>query len=101
MKKIEIDLKFHAIPEDQIPQAVVFTSLQKRHLENEIVQIIQERMALIYDPNNKDAIQDFLIRDTALRGKLEILQYLLEVSNSMEDALQQLARQQAESQSKG
>lgn len=62
----------------------VLSSPQKLVIQNERAIVAEEKIALEYDPNNPG---NYTQNEAYLRGKLDILSYLLELSDTAEAEL--------------
>lgn len=84
--------------EEEEAVAMVFMPLQEQHLKTELSVIANERMILAVDPESSNAQLKFLLESEYLRGKLEILGYLLQLSNDKKNVLLERLRQQIDLQ---
>lgn len=73
-------------------QAVVFTDLQLKHLQSEMAIVATEKINLAFTPENP---LKFQMEHEYLRGKLEILAYIISLHESTQS---EVARALAEQQ---
>jgi hypothetical protein len=59
----------------------ILTNLQKQCIQNQISQIAHEKLKLKFTPND---VSSFLQQEAELQGKLNALEYLLELSHQAE-----------------
>lgn len=69
---------FHLTEEQQL-QSAILTDLQRCHLQNQLAAIAEEKIRLEYDPANPET---FIQQEAYKRGQLDILSYLLELSET-------------------
>ena len=65
-------------------QGSIYNYEQKAVLQNLLSTYAEEKIALDYDPDNKE---QFLQQEASLKSKIELLQYLLDASDAAESAL--------------
>ena len=70
----------------EFQQGSLLTLTQKQCIQNQVVQLAEERLALNYDAQNPSA---FLQREAEIKGAIGALKYLLNVSNITEGELSQ------------
>lgn len=83
------------------PLAFVFTDLQLKHIKTEMAVIAQERLKLSYDVHAVNAQNKFVQELEYLRGKIEILQFLIECHENARDGLVEALANSADTQSQG
>mgnify|MGYP007071573929 CR=1 FL=1 len=69
------------LSEQEILQGSIFSNLQKQCLQNERAKLAAERINLKFDPANP---QEFIQQDAELQGKIGLLGYLIDLSDSAE-----------------
>lgn len=94
----EASLVRYEFSEAEAPLAYVFTDLQEKHIKTEIAIIVEEKMKLAVPVSDPNATQRFLQEHEYLRGKIEILTYLLVVSEQQKIEAVERLRDQIESQ---
>lgn len=80
---------------EEYPVAVVFTDLQEKHIRTELATATTEKMALAYDPTDPTR---FVFEHEYLRGRMEILAYLLRLSDDNKEQAQATIEAQIASQ---
>lgn len=68
----------------------VLTTLQKQGIQNEIANIAEQLLNLVYNPQNP---MEFVQNDAFLKGQKAFAQSLLDKSNATEELLNELAQQ--------
>lgn len=76
-------------------QAVVFTDLQLKHLQSELAIVATEKINLAFTPENPISFQ---MEHEYLRGKLEILGYIISVHEKTVSEVARALREQQEGQ---
>lgn len=81
--------------DDEILQAISFTTLQRQHLQNERARMAEAKIRLPYDPANPT---QFVFEHEWHRGWIECLDYLIGLSDDFNIRLQERLAQEAEAQ---
>lgn len=86
--------------EDEWPVAAVFTDLQMKHIKTELAVCATEKLLIATTP---EVPIKYMLEQEFIRGKMEILSYLLTVSEEAKSAIQtalekKVASQQSDSQ---
>ena len=72
------------LTDDEVLQGSIFNTLQLQVLHNHLASYAEEKIALDYDPSNKER---FLQDEASLKAKIEILNYLIEASQASLDVI--------------
>ena len=62
----------------------IFTAMQKRVLHNLLATYAEEKLVLAFDVNNPNV---FIQEEACVRGKIELLQYILANSDACQEAI--------------
>lgn len=84
----------HLLSEENILHGSILQSLQQQVIQNEIATIIEQILALVYEPLNP---LEFVKQDAFLKGQLQTLTYLLDKSDGAAMELVRQATQQSRS----
>ena len=82
-----------SLTEEEYVAGSIFTLPQLQCLQNSLSEAAHARLALNYDPLNPG---DFLQQEAYLKGKIELLDYLIENSRAVEANVVESARQQSQ-----
>ena len=74
-------------------QGSLLTITQKQMLQNDLAIYATQRLALEFDPLNPSI---FVQREAGLKGQMEVIQYLLDRSNAVEEAIKASSAQPEE-----
>lgn len=74
---------FELTPQEEL-QGSILTIGQKQVIHNKLADVANEKLALILDSNNLDR---YIQQEASLKGQMDILQYLLDSSETMEEIL--------------
>jgi hypothetical protein len=72
------------LSDQEVLQGSIFTSAQKAVLQNHLATEAEKKLQLTFNPNNP---QEFLQEEAYLRGKIEVLQYLIEASDASQEVI--------------
>lgn len=84
--------------EEEEAVAMVFMPLQEKHIRTELAIVATERMNLAVEPDGVNPQFKFMLESEYLRGKLDILHYLLAMSEERRNSLYQRLVEQTTSQ---
>lgn len=88
--------------DEELPVASVFNDLQTKYLQTELAIAASEKAVLKFEPAmGVNAQFAFTLESEYLRGKIEILLYLLSKSEDNKDDLIERLKDQAETQKEG
>lgn len=82
--------------EEEWPVAAVFSDLQEKHIRTELAACASEKVMLAVNPEFGQEV--YLREQEYIRGKMEVLTYLLIVSEETKNGLQQALAKQTASQ---
>lgn len=74
--------------------AVVLTDMQYKHIQTQIADAADAKAILAYDTAIPNSINEFLRAHEYNRGRIEILQFLLELSDTKKAELESLLKEQ-------
>jgi len=77
----------YVLTDEEVLQGGVFTSLQKQVLHNHLATEAENRLRLELNP---EKVQEFIQAEAELKGKIQLLQYLLDVSDASEEELKRV-----------
>jgi len=83
-RQITTSFTAYELTEQETLEGSVLTGLQKQVLQNYLSTYAEEKIALDYDPSNKEG---FLQQEADLKGKIQLIQYLLDSSRVAEENL--------------
>lgn len=72
--------------------ARIFPDLQYKHIQNELAIAVEQRARLPVNPSN---VNEYLMETEYLRGRVEILEYLLATHQDATDRLYEKAKSEA------
>lgn len=88
--------------DEELPVASVFSDLQTKYLQNELNLVAMEKTALKFEPTlGVNAQFTFTLTSEYLRGKQEMLIYLLSISEDNRNELIERLKEQTETQKEG
>lgn len=97
-KAIESIFTHWEFTEEEEPVAFVFTDLQRAHLQNELAKDAEAKARLAWEPEKYNSQEEYLRACDYIRGRMEILIYLIDLSDGTKNALIEQLRQQQSNQ---
>lgn len=74
----------YELSDKEVLEGSIFTSLQKQVLQNHLVVEAEKKMLLEFDPKDSE---NFMQQEAVYRGKIELIQFLLQSSDISEETL--------------
>lgn len=84
MKQKPNSFTTYDLTDDEVIGGSTLTTVQEAVLQNKKAEIAEQRLNLVFDPLNP---QDFVQQEAFLKGQIEILGYLIDLSNSYKNPI--------------
>jgi len=79
---IDNEFASYALTEEEALQGSILTITQKQVIQNQLSSIAEQKINLIFDTDKPDS---FIQEEAYLKGQLEMLRHLLDVSTASEE----------------
>lgn len=85
MQQLQVNTFFsYELSQSEEEAGQVFTREQKMVLQNKLASIAQDKLNLTFDPAN---VNQFIQREAELQGQMGVINWLLDTSNQVEEAI--------------
>lgn len=96
VKRIETSCDRWEFSEEEGYNAMIFTDLQTKHIQNELGILAENSINLQYNPESPNAKEEFINQKQFFAGGITYLKLLLAMSDEKKNALQEKLKEQSE-----